>query len=92
MTNDDNWLTSLEALDYLEKERGRRYSSAYWQKLRHLGRGPPFYWRSGRIHYRPKDLDCWVRKPGIRGPFRKSCEARKSAKNDSPTSTDCEVA
>ena len=92
MADDEDWHTSPEALAYLDKKHGRRYSRHYWYKLRHLGKGPQFYWRNGRIFYLPKDLDEWARKPETRGPFRKSCEARKSKKNDSGASIDCEVA
>lgn len=92
MAQDEDWHTSLEALVYLAKKHGRRYSHHYWYKLRHLGKGPEFYWRDSRICYRPKDLDEWANNPDIRGPFRKSCEARKSQENSSASSADCEVA
>ena len=92
MAQNEDWHTSPEALAYLAKKHGRRYSPHYWYKLRHLGKGPEFYWRDGRICYRPKDLDEWANNPDIRGPFRKSCEARKNQEKSSSSSADCEVA
>jgi len=92
MAEDKDWHTSPEALAYLAKKHGRRYSPHYWYKLRHLGKDPEFYWRDGRICYRPKDLDEWANNPDIRGPFRKSCEARKNQEKSSSASIDCEVA
>ncbi len=92
MTNAKDLLASPEALDYLEGKHGRRYSPAYWDKLRHQGKGPKFYVVDGHIKYSPPDLDEYATTREIRGPFRKSCEARKSRNNDPAASIDCEVA
>ena len=92
MTKSNNLFSSSEALDYLDEEHGCRYSPAYFDKLRHLGKGPRFYLVDNQIKYTPTDLDEYAKSRVVRGPFRKSSEARKSKRSDSAASIDCEVA
>jgi len=92
MTKSNDLFSSSEALDYLEGKHGRRYSPAYWDKLRHQGKGPKSYVVDNQIKYTPPDLDEYAKSRVVRGPFRKSSEARKSKRNDSAASIDCEVA
>jgi hypothetical protein len=92
MTTGGDFYDSRAALDYLEAEHGLKYTPGYLGKLRHLGKGPRFYIVNNQIAYTPTDLDEYAKSRVVRGPFRKSCEARKSRKNDSAASIDCEVA
>ena len=92
MPNPQDLLHDPEALDYLAKKHGRHYSPGYWAKLRHLGKGPPFYLMNNRPAYSPAHLDEHATTPRIRGPFRKPSEARKNSHNACAPSQTVEAA
>ena len=92
MPNPEELLYDPEAREYLAKKHGRHYSPSYWVKLRHLGKGPPFYLVNNRPAYSPPHLDEHATTPRIRGPFRKPSEARKNSQNDYDASQSIEAA
>ena len=58
MEFDGEWLTADDSAAYLRKT-SKAVHLRILAKLRHIGGGPTFYRRNGRIAYRDDDLDAW---------------------------------
>ncbi len=54
-------LTPEEAVNYLIRTYGIRYSPKYFAKLRHTGDGAEHVKFPARVYYTPEQLDEWVK-------------------------------
>lgn len=55
-----NYLTPMEARQYVHRTYNITYSIAYFAKLRSTGGGAYHFKHGSRVYYTEKDLDQWV--------------------------------
>tara|TARA_R110000868_G_scaffold380784_4_gene647020 strand:+ start:17393 stop:17632 length:240 start_codon:yes stop_codon:yes gene_type:complete len=76
-----NKAKTMEPQGVSEKQAAERwpYSVKWYQKMRHIGGGPPYIKVGNRVIYPIVQLDCWFREHGL----RYSTAEQRGGKNDS---------